>query len=121
MPKELTRTRRSGGSLRHVKFIEAKDFTADRPWGATDIATLTGATTVRVHWSDQPYKWHVNDGEEVFIVLDGIVDMLYRKNGREQVHTLTPGTICFAESGDEHVAHPQGEARMLVIEKEGSV
>ena len=86
-----------------------------------DIATLNGATTVRLHWSDQPYKWHFNDGEEAFVVLDDIVDMHYREAGREQVHKLTPGIISFAESGDEHVAHPQGEARMLVIEKEGAV
>lgn len=104
-----------------MRFIEAKDFTAPSPWGATDIATLTGATTVRLHWSDQPYKWHVNDGEEVFVVLDGEVDMHYREGGTEKVERLVPGKICFAQSGDEHVAHPQGEARVLVIEKEGSV
>ncbi|KAA9224203.1 MULTISPECIES: cupin domain-containing protein [Corynebacterium] len=104
-----------------MKFIEAADFTADRPWGALNVVTMTGATSVRLHWSDQPYKWHINDGEEVFVVVDGAVDMHYRDAGQECVRTLTPGTICFAEAGDEHVAHPQGEARMLVIEKEGSV
>ena len=55
------------------------------------------------------------------MVVYGAVDMHYRDAGQECVRTLTPGTICFAEAGDEHVAHPQGEARMLVIEKEGSV
>lgn len=55
-----------------MKIINAKDFTADRPWGA--IATMNGITT-RLHWTDQPYQWHINDGEEVFVVLDGTVDM----------------------------------------------
>ncbi len=41
---------------------------------------MNGITT-RVHWTDQPYKWHVNDGEEVFAVLDGKVDMHYRVDG----------------------------------------
>ena len=43
----------------------SKDFTADRAWGALDIANFSG-TTVRLHWTDQPYIWHINDGQEVF-------------------------------------------------------
>ena len=31
------------------------------------------------------------------------------------------GDIFYANVGCEHVAHPQGEARILVIEKEGLV
>lgn len=42
----------------------SKDFTADRAWGALDIANFSG-TTVRLHWTDQPYIWHINDGQEV--------------------------------------------------------
>jgi mannose-6-phosphate isomerase-like protein (cupin superfamily) len=63
----------------------------------------------------------VNDGEEVFAVLDGAVDMHYRTNGEEQVVTLKTGDVFFAEIGCEHVAHPRGEARILVVEREGSV
>ncbi len=29
----------------------SKDFTADRAWGALDIANFSG-TTVRLHWTD---------------------------------------------------------------------
>ena len=102
------------------KTIRSKEFTAERAWGALDIANMNG-TTVRLHWTDQPYKWHINDGEEVFAVRDGTVDMHYRINGQEQVVRLEVGDIFFAGIGTEHVAHPQGEARILVIEKEGSV
>ena len=56
--------------------IRAAEFTAERAWGARSIANLNG-TTVRLHWTDRPYKWHVNDGEEVFAVMDGEVDMHY--------------------------------------------
>ena len=56
-----------------------------------------------------------------FVVLDGAVDMHYRADGREEVELLTPGRICIAGVGDEHVAHPQGPARILVVEKQGSV
>ncbi|MEG0318159.1 MAG: cupin, partial [Comamonas sp.] len=78
-------------------------------------------TTVRLHWTDQPYQWHINDGPEVFVVLDGVVHMHTRSDGQESVHRLEVGDIFHAQSGDEHVAHPQGTARILVIEREGSV
>ncbi|PTT74143.1 cupin, partial [Pseudomonas sp. HMWF010] len=73
------------------------------------------------HWTDQPYRWHVNDGPEVFIVLSGTVDMHWRLDGAERVERLDAGDACFAEPGDEHVAHPLGEARILVVERRGSV
>jgi hypothetical protein len=34
---------------------------------------------------------------------------------------MRPGDICHAAPGDAHVAHPHGPARILVIEKKGSV
>jgi len=101
------------------KTIRSKDFTADTAWGALDIATMNGITT-RLHWTDQPYKWHINTGEEVFVVLDGIVDMHYKIDTEIKVSTLKVGDIFHATVGTEHVAHPQGDARILVIETEGS-
>ena len=103
-----------------MKVIRSKDFTAESAWGALDIATMNGITT-RMHWTDQPYKWHANDGDEVFAVLNGIVEMLYREDGEERSVRLETGDVFFAEVGCEHVAHPLGEARILVVEKEGSV
>jgi len=103
-----------------MKIVRGRQFKADRAWGAVDIASMNGITT-RLHWTDQPYKWHANDGEEVFVVLDGTVVMHYRENGKEHSATLQAGDVFFAEVGCEHVAHPQGEARILVVEREGSV
>jgi len=103
-----------------MKIIRSRQFTASRAWGAIDVANMSGITT-RVHWTDKPYKWHVNDGEEVFAVLDGVVAMHYRENQEEKVVILEAGDVFFAGVGCEHVAHPQGEARVLVVEKEGSV
>ena len=99
---------------------DALTFRADRAWGALDVAEVEGAT-VRVHWTDQPYVWHVNDGAEVFVVLTGVVEMRYRLEGVEHRVELGPGDIFTAEVGDEHVAHPQGEARILVVERKGSI
>lgn len=102
-----------------MKIIRSKEFTAERAWGAVDIANM-GGITVRLHWTDAPYRWHLNTGEEVFAVLDGTVDMHYLNGNVEQVATLETGDIFFAQVGCEHVARPRGPARILVIEQEGS-
>jgi mannose-6-phosphate isomerase-like protein (cupin superfamily) len=104
-----------------MKIFRGSTFTADRAWGAVDIANMSGITT-RLHWTDQPYKWHINDGEEVFAVLAGRVEMKFRGDlGVEQNTILETGDVFFASIGTEHVAHPIGEARILVVEREGSV
>ncbi|HEY0044919.1 MAG TPA: cupin [Allosphingosinicella sp.] len=95
-------------------------FRADRAWGARDLAEIDGAS-VRLHWTDAPYQWHVNDGTEVFVVLDGVVNMHYRADGAEKAVRLEPGAIFVAQLGEEHVARPEGEARILVIERKGSI
>ncbi|NMM36730.1 MAG: cupin [Glaciimonas sp.] len=103
-----------------MKIIRSREFVAERAWGAIDVASMNGITT-RVHWTDQPYQWHVNDGKEVFAVLDGIVEMFYREDGVEKSVVLQAGDVFVADVGCEHLAHPRGEARILVVEKEGSV
>ncbi|WP_136486678.1 cupin [Vibrio sp. H11] len=103
-----------------MEIIRSQEFTADRAWGAKDIANMSGITT-RLHWTDKPYIWHVNDGEEVFAVMHGVVKMLYKEDGKTKSEILNAGDIFFASVGTEHVAHPQGEARILVIEREGSI
>ncbi|GAC16958.1 cupin domain-containing protein [Aliiglaciecola lipolytica] len=103
-----------------MDIIRSKQFTADKAWGAKNIAQMNGITT-RLHWTDQPYKWHINDGEEVFVVLDGKVDMFYRIDGEEFSTRLDVGDIFYASIGTEHVAHPIGEVRVLVVESAGSI
>jgi mannose-6-phosphate isomerase-like protein (cupin superfamily) len=103
-----------------MKVVRSKEYSPAKAWEGLDIANMSGITT-RLQWTDKPYKWHVNDGEEVFAVLDGVVEMHYRENGVEQVAVLETGDIFFAGAGCEHLANPRGEARILVIEKEGSV
>jgi hypothetical protein len=99
---------------------DARQFLADRAWGARDLAEVEGAS-VRLHWTDQPYIWHVNEGAEVFLVLDGLVEMRYRQDGQEKSVRLGPADIFIADAGDEHVACPIGAARILVVERKGSI
>ena len=94
-------------------------FTGTQAWDAIDVARIHDAT-VRLHWTDAPYRWHVNDGPEVFAVLTGEVAMHVRDDGGEVVHRLRPGDVFHAAEGDEHVARPEGAARVLVIERAGS-
>lgn len=92
-------------------------FTADRAWGGPNITEIPNAA-VKLRWTDQPYRWHVNDGQEVFVVLEGTVDMHIRdSSGTERVEVLNAGDILHIEAGEEHVAHPRGPARLLVIEQ----
>ena len=103
-----------------MKIIRGKEFKATSAWGSQEIANMDGITT-KIHWTDKSYKWHVNDGQEVFVVLDGEVEMFYRESDEERSTLLTVGDIFYASIGTEHVAHPKGEARILVIESEGSI
>ena len=81
---------------------------------------MQGITT-RLHWTDKPYHWHTNDGEEVFVVLDGKVTMHYEQEGKQLSKLLEVGDIFFASVGTKHYADPIGEARVLVIEKQNSI
>ena len=103
-----------------MQITRSKEFKSERAWGAKEIANMNGITT-RLHWTDQPYRWHINDGEEVFVVLDGVVEMFFKENGIEQSEMLETGDIFYASIGTEHVAQPRGEARILVVESEASV
>ena len=103
-----------------MTFVDWRNFSGKNAWDALDIAEIEGAS-VRVHWTDQPYQWHVNDGEEVFVVLEGNVDMKVRRDASETVTRMQAGDIFHGGIGTEHVAHPVGAARILVIEKKGSV
>lgn len=103
-----------------MQLVKAKEFVADRAWGSLPIERFNGATTVELHWTDQPYRWHVNDGPEVFVVLDGEVEMRTRKDGVETRVLLKAGDVLQIAEGEPHVAHPVGVARVLVIETDGS-
>ena len=103
-----------------MKTYRGATFEAEAAWRGPDIASL-GDAVVKLRWTDQPFRWHANTGEEVFVVLDGVVDMHVRPaGGREDVLTLRAGDILHIRAGEEHVAHPRGAARVLVVEERES-
>ena len=102
-----------------MKVIRGKEFTTSSAWTGEDIANMGGIKT-KIRWTDQPYKWHTNYGEEVFVVLDGTVEMFYKEENVEKSVLLNTGDIFFASIGTEHFASPQGEVRLLIVEDEKS-
>jgi mannose-6-phosphate isomerase-like protein (cupin superfamily) len=102
-----------------MEFIEGARFVSDRAWGSRLLLDM-GEHTARIHWTDAPYRWHENTGSEVFVVLDGVVEMAWRIGDRESVRTLRAGDIAIFHAGESHVARPRGVARILVVERSDS-
>lgn len=99
-----------------ARILRGATYTADRAWGSTVVATF-GGIEASLHWTDAGYPWHANDGDELFVVLAGTVDMHWRHaGGAEQVATLAAGDLWSGGAGIEHRAVPRGEARVLVME-----
>lgn len=47
-----------------MRKITAANVAPATAWEALDIDRISDAT-IRLHWTDQPYRWHVNDGADV--------------------------------------------------------
>lgn len=105
-------------SVAGTRVVRGREFKRQRAWDAVELMQLDGVSA-RLHWTNKPYHWHVNDGNEVFVVIDGLVDMHYRCDGSERFVTLGAGDVFVASAGCEHIAHPRGEARVLVVERTG--
>lgn len=102
-------------------FYDGNVFSAEKEWGSQHIANLDGFS-VKIHATSTPYHWHTNDEQEIFVVLNGTVDMHYKdkKDAEPKIQRLESGMIAHMEKGAQHVAHPIGLARILVIERLGS-
>lgn len=102
-----------------MRTYDAAALTGPEDWSGPTLTGISEAA-VKLRWINAPYEWHRNDGPELFLVLDGEVDMHVRSGpGVEaEVVRLGPGQMAWIEEGDEHIAHPRGEARVLVVERE---
>lgn len=103
-----------------MEVIDTDGFHAGRAWGSRQLLAL-GEFDARILWTDKPYRWHANTGEELFVVLSGKVRMhLRRRDGSEYFRDLGAGNAMLFNDGDEHYAEPLPEARLLVIERKDS-
>ena len=98
-----------------VEFVRGvADFRAEEAWEGRRIATF-GDTRSQLLWTDKPFRWHVNSADELFVVINGRVDMQYREAGVERRVWLETGDMAVIRKGEEHVASPAGEARILIV------
>ena len=99
-----------------MEFLRASDFRSERSWGSRLLLDL-GDHAARLHWTRSPYRWHVNRGRELFVVLAGEVVMhVEHSNGEVSERLMRSGDIYLFEQDERHRAEPRGEARILVVE-----
>ncbi|RIX27282.1 cupin domain-containing protein [Sphingomonas edaphi] len=90
-------------------------------WSGPTLPAI-GNAVAKLRWISTPFRWHRNTGRELFMVIDGEVDMHVRAgpDAPVDVVNLTSGSMVLIDDGEEHVAYPRGEARILVVEQEQS-
>ncbi len=66
--------------------------------------------------TNESCHWHDND-DEIFAVLNGMVNMHYRKEHQVIIIKLNSGDVFFGNEGTEHKIYSIGEARILIIKQ----
>ena len=100
-----------------IRVVDGATFRPARAWDSLPIGAFDGFIA-KLHWTDQGFPWHVNDGAELMAVITGEIDMHWREpGGAERCQRLRPGDIWYAPDGAAHRAVPIGEARVLVVER----
>src|SRR5579871_6381730 len=68
------------------------------------------------------FVWHHHDHEdELFLVLQGTLEMEYRENGHDQVIHLNPGEFIIMPRGVEHRPRAAEEVHLLLFEPTGTL
>ena len=100
---------------------DAADLDGPFDWSGPTMTGI-GNAVAKLRWINTPFRWHRNTGGELFLVLDGEVDMHVRSapDAEAEIVHLAPGQLLLIEEGEEHVAHPRGVAKVLVVEQEDS-
>ena len=101
--------------------FDAAELSGPVDWSGPTMRGI-GNAVAKLRWINSPFRWHRNTGGELFLVLEGAVDMHVRSgpDSEAAVVALAAGQMILIEDGEEHVAYPQGEARILVVEQEDS-
>jgi mannose-6-phosphate isomerase-like protein (cupin superfamily) len=102
-----------------MRTLDARALRGPVDWSGPTLTGIAGAA-VKLRWINAPFRWHRNDGPELFLVLDGDVDMHVRSapEAEAQIVHLGAGHMVWIEEGEEHIAFPRGEARVLVVEQQ---
>lgn len=65
-----------------MRVIRPPDYTGRGTPEAHDRKRF-GDATARLYFASQSYRWHVDDGPELLVLLNGVVDMRMRATGSE--------------------------------------
>ena len=95
-------------------FTGLAGFRHPQSWEGRDLGTVGDAQAVLLY-ADRSYHWHENRQDELFCVIDGTVDMDIDDALGERRVTLERGDVALIPRGERHVAHPRGEARILIV------
>lgn len=103
--------------MRIERMIDAAAVQGPVAWSGPTF-TGFGNAAVKLRWTDKPFVWHRNRGREFFMVLEGTVTMQTRIGEKIRSNRLEAGQAIILEAGEEHLAVPDGAARILVVENE---
>lgn len=80
------------------------------------VGELNGQNVMLVRCEGDKIPWHTHDDEdEMFLVLDGRLDILER----EQSITVTAGELYIVRRGVEHRIVPHGHVKLMLFEPAG--
>lgn len=102
-----------------MKMLHTKQLDSAADWRGFQFPGFEHAT-VKFRRIESSFEWHENEGQELFMVLDGLLDMHVREAGRaeERVVPMAAGDIMLLEEGDAHVARPRGSVKVMFVENE---
>ena len=66
-------------------------------WAPRIVARYEGHE-VRIAKLDGPFSWHSHDHDELFLVIEGELDVEFR----DRTETLSPGQLLLIAKGEEH-------------------
>ena len=85
-------------------------------WAPRIVARYEGHE-VRSARLDGEFDWHAHDHDELFLCLDGTLDVEFR----DRTETLGPGELLLIGKGEDHrPVASRGEVRLLMLDPAGS-
>ncbi len=72
---------------------------------------------VKLVKTEGEFVWHHHDREdELFLVIDGALDMFYRDDGAERIERFGPGEFLIVPHGVEHKPVAAPDTKVLLLE-----
>lgn len=84
------------------------------------VAEVNGQHMKVVKLEGDKVPWHIHDAEdELFLVIDGRLEVVQRAAEGEERVILENGELCVVKKGIEHRVIPSGRVRLVLFEPAG--